>query len=138
MALTASLQAVQSKLSSLQGRYDALIASKDNTHTPTPPPHLSKLNKPSPRKDGEPEIQEFEGRTWKWCDKCFGGVWNRTHVTSEHQKGKGRNKTRQTPSDTTPSPPPIIPTPQANLAETTTTAPQANIAHSNNYVLDFM
>jgi hypothetical protein len=30
-----------------------------------------------------------------------------------------------------------MPTPRANLAETTATAPQANIAQNNNYELDF-
>ncbi len=89
LTLTASLQTLQGQFSSLQGRYQALIASKDTSSstpmpTPTPPP---KINKPPPKKEGEPEIIEFENRTWKWCDKCFGGCWNRTHITEEHQPG---------------------------------------------------
>ncbi len=50
------------KFNSLQGRYSslqALLAS--NTTTQTPP--QGKDPKPSPRKEGEPEVQEFEGRT---------------------------------------------------------------------------
>jgi hypothetical protein len=40
---------------------------------PVPTPTLNKLNKPLPRKEDEPEVRTFEGHTWKWCDKCFGG-----------------------------------------------------------------
>jgi hypothetical protein len=131
LALTASLQTLQGQFSSLQGRYQALITSKDTpspTPTPTPPP---KINKPPPKKEGEPEIIEFENRTWKWCDKCFGGYWNRTHVTEEHQPGKGGSKNRRPPPSTSPtnnttesqqqqpsSPTPSQPTNEANVATT--------------------
>jgi hypothetical protein len=132
-----SLQQLQGQLSSLQGRYIALAASKETTPSPTPPPTLTKLYEPPPSKENEPEDQEFEGRTWKWCDKCFGGVWNRTHVTLEHQKGRGHQKQRQYPPDSSSSS--VAPPPQANLAETTPTpVPQANIAQNTNYELDFM
>jgi hypothetical protein len=82
LALTASLHDLQNKFSSLQGHYtslQALVASKDTSPTPTPTTTNTKLNKPPPRKEGDPEVVEFENRTWKWCDKCFGGIWNRTH-----------------------------------------------------------
>jgi hypothetical protein len=145
LALTTSLQSLQGQLSSLQSRYLALLASKDTPPQPSPTPTTTKLNKPPPRKGNEPEVQEFEGRTWKWCEKCFGGVWNRMHVTSEHQKGKGCNRNRLTPPDATPPPPPnappptsIPPSPQANLAEAPIPPPQANIANHTNYELDFM
>jgi hypothetical protein len=138
LALTASLQQLQGQFSSLQNRYITLITSKDTSLTPTPTPTATKLNKPPPRKADEPEDQEFEGRTWKWCDKCFGGVWNQTHVTSEHQKGKGHSKQRQTPPDATPSPPSTVPPPQANLAKTPVPPPQANIANNTSFELDFM
>jgi hypothetical protein len=134
--LTASLQALQGPFSSLQHRYTALVASKN---TPPPPtPNLTTiLNKPPPRQADEPEVIEFEGCTWKWCEKCFGGVWNRTHITSEHQRGKGRSKQRQTPSDTLPPPPTNTPSPQANLAEALP-LPQANIANDSGFTLDFL
>jgi hypothetical protein len=48
-------------------------------------------------KPSDPEITEFEGYTWKWCNKCFGGFWNRTHVTEEHQPEKGKSKNKKTP-----------------------------------------
>jgi hypothetical protein len=138
LALTASLQTLQSQFSSLQNCYIALTASKDTHITPALTPTSTKLNKPPPHKDNEPEVQEFEGRTWKWCDKCFGGVWNRTHITSEHQKGKGRSKHHQTPPDATPPPSSIVPSPQANLAEMPSPTSQANIANNASFELDFM
>jgi hypothetical protein len=139
LALTASLQNLQSQLSSLHNRYMALLASKNTPPPPTPNP--TKLNKPPPRQADAPEVIEFEGRTWKWCDKCFGGVWNRTHVTAEHQQGKGRSKQRQNPSDTPSPPTTITPPPQANLAETPPPqqqAQQANIANDSGFELDFL
>jgi hypothetical protein len=133
LALTASFQDLQHKFSSLQGRYSslqALVASKETqVPSPTPPLHI-KLNKPPPRKDGEPEVVEFENRTWKWCDKCFGGIWNRTHVTEEHQPGKGRSKNRKPPASTpTNTDTPPTPTPSSN---------EANIANTSDYNMDFV
>jgi hypothetical protein len=146
LALTASLQDLQNKFSSLQGRYSslqALVATKDSsttTPTPTPTPLLPpKLNKPPAHKEGEPEIVEFENRTWKWCDKCFGGSWNRTHVTNEHQPGKGRSKNRRPPAsnstdnNTTSSPSPSPPT---NTPSNNSVA--ANVANTSNYTMDFV
>ncbi len=72
----------------------ALIASEEPMPPPTPTPTLTKLNKPPPRKKNEPKVQEFER---KLCNKCFGGVWNCIPVTSDHQKGKGLDKQRQSP-----------------------------------------
>jgi hypothetical protein len=130
---------LQGQFSSLQGRYQALIASKDTpspTPTPTPPP---KISKPPPKKEGEPEIIEFENRTWKWCDKCFGGCWNRTHITEEHQPGKGRSKNRCQPSSTAPTnninesqpnQPLTPPTPQPTI--------EANVATTSEYNMDFV
>jgi hypothetical protein len=104
----------------------------------TPTPTTSgKLNKPPARKEGEPEIIEFENRTWKWCDKCFGGTWNRTHVTADHQPGLGRNKNRRKP-DTTPE------TPKTTLANTTLSplptpsTIEAHMAATSDYNLDFI
>jgi len=105
LALTASLQNLQNRFSMLQGQYQAFAAVKDKPAPTTPPPPSStKLNKPPQKKADDPEVIEFEGRTWKWCKKCFGGSWNRTHVTDEHQPGKGRSKNRRQPppSDDTP------------------------------------
>jgi hypothetical protein len=116
----------------------ALIALKETFPTPTPTSTLTKLNKPPPHREDEPEVQEFEGQTWKWCDKCFGVVLNRTHITSERQKGKGHKKQHQPPPDTTPSSNWSISSPQANLAEANALAPQGNNAQSNNCGLDFM
>jgi hypothetical protein len=139
LALTASLNTLQSQFSSLQGRYQALIASKEaSPPTPTPTP-LPKINKPPPKKEGEPEVVEFENRTWKWCDKCFGGCWNRTHVTEEHQPGKGRSKNRRPPpsnnnnnnNNTSPQ------TPSPSSQETPSTN-EANVATTSSYNMDFV
>jgi hypothetical protein len=46
-----------------------------------------KIPKQPPKKEGKPEIQEYEGHTWKQCNKSFSGVWNCTHVVAEHQQG---------------------------------------------------
>ncbi len=85
------MNTLQSRFSSLQTQYMTLqaLVAKTST-TPLPQPQHEKLQKPPPRKDGEPEIIEFQGRTWKWCEKCFGGSWNRTHVSAEHVPGKGK------------------------------------------------
>ncbi len=64
---------------------------------PFPTLSATKLNKQSPRKDGEAEIVEFESHTWKLCDKYFGGCWNRTHIMEEPQPGKGHSKNRNPP-----------------------------------------
>lgn len=63
LALTASLKSLHSKFSSLQGKYQALVAMKTPT-SPTPTPN-QKLNKPPAYKEDDPEVIEFEGRTWK-------------------------------------------------------------------------
>jgi hypothetical protein len=136
LALTASLQALQGQFSSLQHRYTALVASK-NTPPPPTPNLTTKLNKPPPCQADEPEVIEFEGCTWKWCKQCFGGVWNCTHITSEHQRGKGRSKQCRTPSETLPPPSTTTPPPQANLAEALP-PPQANIANDSGFTLDFL
>jgi hypothetical protein len=147
LALTATISALQSELSSIKSNY-AMLAKANSSTTPqnnTGNPQL-KLEKPPTRQPGTPEITEFKGLTWKWCDKCFGGSWNRTHVTAEHQPGIGkRNRRRNQPSGAT--------NPQANLAQTpasnasntpptdsmpseTATNLQSNIASST--TLDFM
>lgn len=134
LALTASLHHMKSQLSSLRTRYAAFMASKD-----PPMPNPTKLNKPPPNKPGGPEIIDFKNRTWKWCGKCFGGSWNRTHITEEHQPGKGRNKNKKTPvptddKDIIPQPPPT-PTDEANKA---TTPPEAHLAETGTYDMDFL
>jgi hypothetical protein len=137
LALTAFLQKLQTDFSNLNHRYQALIANKDTTNPTSPtPPIPPKINKPPAHKEGDPEIVEFEGRTWKWCGKCFGGCWNRTHITEEHQPGKGRSKNRRPPptSETITNETPT--TPQANIA--TPTYSDANIATTSDYDMDFM
>ncbi len=152
LALTATISILQSQLSTLKGQYGSLQAlvaraTLPGPPTPIPNPNTSKLQKPPPKQDGEPEITEFQGLTWKWCDKCFNGTWNRTHVTSEHVAGiSKRNRCRQ--------PPPATDnnnnnnngsTPQANLAQnnsadtpiSTPSVNQANIAASSS-TLDFI
>ncbi len=117
----------------------ALVATKDKDASDTKPsPNYTKLNKPPPKKADDPEVLEFEGRTWKWCDKCFRGCWNRTHVTNKHQPGKGRNKNRRPPptTDDTPNTTTPSPSPQANIAATTSS--DANVANSSNYTMDFV
>jgi len=99
LALMSSFESLQTKFSSLQTKYSSLqaqIASKISDNV-LPPPSKPKLNKPPIKKPSDPEITEFEGYTWKWCDKCFGGSWNRTHITKEHQPGKGKSKNKKTP-----------------------------------------
>jgi len=101
-----------------------------------------KLHKPPSRQDNEPEIIDYKCYTWKWCDKCFNGTWNRTHVTTEHVAGVGKcNKNCKLPAGADNAS--VPPQPKANLAETIPeasagepTSPQANIAASSS-TLDF-
>jgi hypothetical protein len=113
LALTATISSLKSELSTFKSNY-AVLAKANNSNNPTQGstnPNLC-LEKPPPRQSGTPEIIDFKGLTWKWCDKCFNGSWNRTHITAEHQVGIGkRNRRRQTPQ--------TDPNPQANLAQTT-------------------
>ena len=120
------------------GALQALVTK----NTPTTPDKSLNLQKPSPRKDGDPEIIDYRGYTWKWCDKCFNGTWSCAHVTVDHVPGVGKkNKNRKpTPNADTNT----IPKPTANIAETVIDAssadppaPQANIAASAS-TLDFL
>jgi hypothetical protein len=147
LALLSSFQSLQSKFAALQSEYVALQAqsqnsSKDNNNNSNI--NRIKLNKPPPRKENEPEIVDFEGYQWKWCEKCFGGSWNRTHITSEYQPGKGRSKTRQRqPPEAssallaiTPAPTPTEGQPQANIATPQSTT-DVTPAPSNSLFADF-
>jgi len=148
LALTATISALQLELSTMKSNYAMLAKTNNNSNQQTGGTPQLKLEKPPPRQSGAPEILEFKGLTWKWCDKCFGGSWNRTHITAEHQQGIGkRNRRRpQQPGATNP---------QANLAQPTpstatnpispepttsttppATNPQSNIASAT--TLDFM
>ncbi len=84
----------------------------------------------------QPEITEFKGYIGKWCDKCFVDSWNRTHITEEHQPGKGKSKHHKPPA-TADTPSATTPEPQANLAETGTNS-EANIAQHSSTILDFL
>jgi hypothetical protein len=149
LALTVTISNLQSQLSTLKGQYGSLQAFLAKSALPpsTPTPTATKLQKPPPRKPGEPEITDFKGYTWKWCEKCFDGTWNRTHVTSEHVAGIGkRNHCHQPPpGDATNNNTPAT-TPQANLAAVPVPPPsddsqplpaEANIAASSS-TLDFL
>jgi hypothetical protein len=135
-ALTATISNLQSQLSTVTKQYGTLQALLAK-NVPTPPDKSTKLQKPPPRQDNKPEVIEFKGYTWKRCDKCFNGTWNRTHVTAEHVAGVGKgNKNRKTPptdnasisdlkanlaaiaSDDSPD---ESPTPQANVAASSST-----------------
>ncbi len=99
------LHPFNSKFASLQGKYQALVANKQPTTPSTMPTPTTtqKLNKLPTKKPESPELIEFESRTWKWCNKCFGGCWNRTHITEEHQPGKGRSKNKKAPGNILPA-----------------------------------
>jgi hypothetical protein len=145
LALMANFTSLRSNYSTLQkecASLRALLASKDQTQ----PPPTGSTNKPSKWKPGEPEVVELNGTTWKWCAKCFNGAWTKTHVTAEHVRGRGRQQTRQSPSNTYNNDTNANNTPQANLSTTSTTSSdptysqvlQSNISASNNFELDFM
>ncbi len=115
-----------------------MVATKGKASIPGSPPR-QKLTKPPTKKANEPEITEFEGRTWKWCDKCFRGSWNRTHITEEHQPGKGRKNKKSTPpnNDGKTSPPP----PQSPLPTSGSILPsknEADVASSSEFEMDFL
>jgi hypothetical protein len=124
----ASLELLYSKFSSLKGKYQALIAAKTSPTTPYVPTPTQKLNKPQPHKEGELKVIEFEGQTWKYFAKCFGGSWNRTHVTKEHQPGKGRSKNRKTTPGNNNNPP----SPNTNVTN------EANAASNTNLNMNFL
>jgi hypothetical protein len=144
LALTATIFNLQSQLAQLKGQYGSIQALIAKSTVPNPTE--TKLQKPPPRKSGEPEIIEYKGFTWMWCDKCFNGTWNRTHVTSEHVAGVGkRNRHRQPPLDDATKNTPAA-APQANLAQASPPLPiddsppppaQANMATSS-ATLDFI
>jgi hypothetical protein len=93
----------------------AHATSKDTHPIPNPTPTLIKLNKPPPHKEDEPEVQELPNTR-----KEMGIISSVNHQILP------------------PSPTLIPPPTQANLAETPTPTPQANITQSNNCELDFM
>jgi hypothetical protein len=99
LALNVTISALQSQLSSLTSRYNNLHALVAQSSAPPPLiPGREKLQKPRAKKPDDPEITTYNGFVWKWCDKCFNGCWNRTHITSEHVAGVGkRNRRRQPP-----------------------------------------
>ncbi len=84
----------------------------------------------------DPKIIEFENCTWKWCDKCFGGCWNRTHITSEHQPEKGHNKNRKTTPTNTTEKKTLAESPQPSPPNNPTN--EANIAATSDYTSDFV
>jgi hypothetical protein len=155
LALTSMISTLQSQLSSLTTQYKSLHAliANPTLQQPTPSPIKDKLQKPPPRKPDGPEITEFNGLVWKWCDKCFNGCWNRTHVTAEHVVGIGkRNRRRQSVTnnnDNNNNNSNNNNSPQANLASTPPLSPtnsdssippvvQANVATTSTTSLDFM
>ncbi len=124
------------------GSLQALVTKTSSpTGSTTPAPTVTKLQKPPPRQPSDPEIIEFQGLTWKWCDKCFNGTWNHTHNTTEHVAGIGKcNRRHQSPSNETNNNNP--PAPQANVAQApppddTSSTVQTNIATSSS-TLDFI
>jgi hypothetical protein len=135
LALTSTISTLQSQLSSLMTQYKSLHALLANPtlQQPTPSPAKDKLQKPPPRKPDDPEITEFNGLIWKWCDKCFNGCWNHTHVTAEHVVGIGKcnrrcqsvtnnnndNNNNNNNSNNNNSP-------EANLASTSTPSPSTS------------
>ena len=150
LALTATISNLQSQLSAVKSQYSSMQAllakttknngSKINDHNKT------KLQKPPPKQVADPEITTFQNLVWKWCDKCFGGTWNRTHVTAKHVAGVGkRNRCNSPPNnkENNKSADAVNQvTPQANLAQatpddSTTPEAQANLA-SENGGLDFL
>jgi hypothetical protein len=139
LALTATISNLQAELSSVKNQYNnfqALIARVNNPNTLQQP--STKLQKPPPKMANEPEVTTFQNIIWKWCDKCFGGTWNRTHVTVEHVAGLGkRNKRHQNPNQNDPNTNNNGTKNQANLAQsspetsgqnTSTSSTQANVA----------
>jgi len=149
LALTATISNLQAQLSNLKTQ-QAMIAKTSNPN-PNPTnngPPSTRLQKPPPKQAGAPETTEFQGFTWKWCDKCFNGSWNRTHVTSEHVAGIGK-RTRWRPpgqedtaniaATTTNAnlPPTTTATPEPTPPSTTTTALQSSIVQNQSSTLDF-
>ncbi len=137
---------VQISALTLKGQYrslQALVAKTPSpTGPPTPAPTITKLQKPPPRKPTDPEIIEFQGLTWKWCDKCFNGTWNRTHITNEHVAGIGKRNRRRPPPSNETNNNINTPTPQANIAQVpppddASPTVQANVATSSS-TLDFI
>jgi hypothetical protein len=136
LALMSSFETLQDKFSSLQSKYSALQAHITKKSSDTPSPPKQKLNKPPSKKPDDPEVTEFEGYTWKWCDKCIWGSWNCTHITEEHQPGKGKRKNRRTPPPQD-LPSPLSPTPTANLAEAPSSS-EANTASSSSALMELL
>jgi hypothetical protein len=129
LALNVTISNLQSQLSSLMSRYNSLHALVTQSSIPPPPtPGKEKLQKPPAKKPDDPEITTYNGFVWKWCDKCFNGCWNRTHVTSEHVAGIGkRNRRSQPPSNTgDKNTNDKTPLPQANLATVPPPTPSAS------------
>jgi hypothetical protein len=65
LALTATISNLQSQLSTLKGQYGSLQALVARSTLPSPPaptptPIIGKLQKPPPKQNSEPEIQEFQ------------------------------------------------------------------------------
>jgi len=147
LALTATISNLQAQLSTLKTQ-QAMIAKTSN---PNPNPTNNgppSTRKPPPKQAGAPETTEFQGFTWKWCDKCFNGSWNRTHVTSEHVAGIGKRTCRRPPSQentakkaaTTTNanlPPTTTATPEPTPPSTTTMALQSSVVQNQSLTLNF-
>jgi hypothetical protein len=132
LALTTTFSNLQSQLSTIKGQYGSLQAliAKSTTPTPiTPLPTTVKLQKPPPKQSSDPEITTFQDIVCKWCDKFFGGSWNRTHISSEHVSGIGkRNRRHQklTNNDDANNT-----TPTNNNNNNNNNSPQAHLAQSS-------
>jgi hypothetical protein len=99
------LLGLQAKFDLFQAQFQSLVAENKQIK--------QKLQASQTKPEGQPKPEENEtrtvdGQTWYFCKHCYiGRRWNRTHKTSEHKRGVGKQKDK-TDKDVTDS---------ANLAE---------------------
>ena len=72
----------KSKVCHLCGQEDHVKSDCPNKDAPT----VTTL--PATVTSADPQVVQFKGK-WKfWCDKCHGGRWTTSHITTQHKGGK--------------------------------------------------
>jgi hypothetical protein len=84
------LLGLQAKFDVFQAQFQALVAENKQIK--------QKLQASQNKPEGQPKPEEndtrtVDGQTWYFCKHCYiGRRWNRTHKTSEHKCGVGKQK----------------------------------------------
>ncbi len=91
---SSELLGLQAELKTLNHQFIALLADHVKLKNKETKPSTKPTSDPKPE---ENEERVVNGEKWYHCTKCMTGrQWNKTHKTSEHKRGAGKNRTRNT------------------------------------------